>query len=180
VLSASSDGTVRIWPHPLRLPKVAAKLPPPRPGELTLRSNTTGERVRIRVLDPKGEVSRAGLKQLAQILRSGPDDRAMEPDPKLVKLLYKVADHFGRKREIFVISGFRSPEYNHLRTLQSRQVGKESQHLKAAAIDFRIQGVTITSLHRYVKKLRAGGVGFYADSQFIHMDVGPVRTWEGN
>jgi uncharacterized protein YcbK (DUF882 family) len=81
---------------------------------------------------------------------------------------------------VWVISGYRSPEYNELRTRQSRQVGKESRHMKGEAIDIRIDGVTITALHDYVRKLRAGGVGFYPDSQFIHMDIGPVRHWGGD
>ena len=134
----------------------------------------------MQILDSKGNVLDRGLDELARLMRSGPDDRARRPDPSLVKLLYKVADHFGRQREVVLVSGYRSPEYNKLRTQQSRQVGKESLHMQGQAIDFRIQGVTITSLHRYVKKLRAGGVGFYADSQFVHMDTGQVRYWEGN
>jgi uncharacterized protein YcbK (DUF882 family) len=26
-------------------------------------------------------------------------------------------------------------------------------------------------------RLGGGGVGFYPDSQFVHMDTGPVRAW---
>ena len=180
VLSASSDGTVRLWPHPLPRPRASVPLPPPGPGELTLRSYTAGERLRVRVLDEKGRVLEQGRQRLAWILRSSTDDRVALPRPELVKLLYRVAERFGREREITVISGFRSPEYNALRTRQSKQVGKESRHMKGEAIDIRIEGVAITRLHRYVLSLKAGGVGFYADSQFVHMDIGPVRRWSGD
>jgi uncharacterized protein YcbK (DUF882 family) len=180
VVTTSTDGTLRLWPLPLPLPAVMRPLPPPGPGEVTLRNNTTGERVRVRLVDERGRLLAEGRSQLARALRSGPDDLSRLPDPELVKLLYKVANHFGRKKEVIVISGYRSPQYNRLRTRQSRQVGEKSLHMRGQAIDFRIQHVTITALHKYVKELRAGGVGFYADSQFVHMDVGPVRHWEGN
>ena len=180
VLTASSDGSLRLWPVPLPTAPSRTPLPPPGPGEITLRRYTDGQRMRVRVVDDKGEVLERGRQQLAQILRSGPDDRAAPPRPELVQLLYKVADHFGRQHEVWVISGYRSPEYNELRTRQSRQVGKESRHMKGEAIDIRIDGVTITALHRYVRGLKAGGVGFYPDSQFIHMDIGPVRHWKGD
>lgn len=178
--SASTDGTVRLWPLPPPTPRNAAALPPPGPGEITLRSYTTGERLRVRLVDEQGNVLEQGRQRLAWILRSGPDDRASPPVPELVRLLYKVADHFGRKREVVVISGYRSPEYNELRTRQSRQVGKESRHMKGEAMDLRIDGVSIVALHRYLRKLRAGGVGYYPDSHFVHIDIGPPRHWQGD
>ncbi len=92
----------------------------------------------------------------------------------------RVMEHFGRQREVILISGYRSPSFNRLRTKQSRQVGEKSLHMKGQAIDFRVEGVAITRLHEFVKTLKAGGVGFYPDSNFIHMDIGPVRYWSGN
>ena len=176
LVSSSGDATLRFWPRP----RVVTRNEPPRPGELMLRNNTTGEFLRIAVVDERGKATMAGLRQMGTFLRSRPDDREKPPDRALVELLYRVAEHFGRQREIQLISGFRSPQYNALRLKQSTQVAKKSQHMEGKAIDFRIEGVAITSLHRYVRSLRAGGVGFYADSQFIHMDTGPVRYWEGN
>jgi WD40 repeat protein len=180
VLTASTDGTVRLWPLPLPTPPTMALWKEAGPGELILRNNTTGERARIRIIDPKGKLLNSGRREIANILRSSGDERRRLPDIKLLKLLYRVADHFGRSREIIVISGYRSAEYNQQRRGQSRGVAKESQHLSAQAIDFRLQGITITGLCQYLKKLKAGGVGFYPDSQFVHMDTGPVRFWEGD
>jgi uncharacterized protein YcbK (DUF882 family) len=180
VLTASGDGTLRLWPYPLPLTQTERPLPPPGPGELTLRSYTAGERVRVRVVDNDGNVLERGRRQLAWIMRSSTDDRMEPPKPALVALLYRVAEHFGRQREVTVISGYRSPEYNALRTRQSKQVGKESRHMKGEAMDIRIEGVPITRLHRYLLSLKASGVGYYADSQFCHVDVGPFRTWSGD
>jgi uncharacterized protein YcbK (DUF882 family) len=180
ILSAGGDGTLRIWPVPPPVSGSEAPLPPPRPGEVTFRNNTTGERQRIRLVDEAGALLDGGRRGLAQVLRSGPDDATTEIDPRLAGLIYRIADHFGREHEVIVISGFRSPRYNQLRRRQSRQVAEKSRHLRGEAADLRIDGVSITALRDYVIELGAGGVGFYADSQFVHVDVGPVRQWSGD
>jgi uncharacterized protein YcbK (DUF882 family) len=178
-LTASGDGTLRLWPLPPPVAPGARPIQGVGAGELVLRNNTTGERAKIQLLDQGGQLRPRGLEALGRFLRSGPDDEVGPVDPALARLLYRVADRFGRHHEIQIISGFRSPGYNELRTRQSGEVAKESLHIQGKAVDFRVAGVTITALHRYVKSLRAGGVGFYADSQFVHMDTGPVRSWEG-
>lgn len=180
IISLSSDGYLRVWGSKRDVPKIEEILPKPKAGELTFRSNTSGERHRVKVYDEKGKLARGALKQLAYIFRSGPDDRMILPDKKLVKMIYDVSEHFGRDHEILIISGHRSAEYNRVRTKQSRQVAKKSKHIEGKALDFRIDGITITALHRFLKKKSWGGLGFYADSQFVHLDSGPVRFWEGN
>jgi WD40 repeat protein len=180
LLTASTDGTLRLWGKGRATPRIWSRLSRPRAGELTLRSNHTGERMRIKVVDAKGKALAAGREQLAYMLRSGPDDLRKLPDPRLVELLYRTASHFGRQREIVLISGHRSALFNKLRAKQSKQVAKQSRHVRGQAIDFRISGVAITTLHRWLKKKRWGGLGLYPDSNFVHLDTGPVRLWQGN
>jgi uncharacterized protein YcbK (DUF882 family) len=180
LLTAGGDGTLRVWPLPPPISGALAALPPPGPGEVTFRSNTTGERQRIRLVDEAGELRPEGRRGLARVLRSGPDDATTAIDPRLARLIYRIADHFGREHEVVVISGFRSPRYNRLRTRQSSQVAQKSRHLRGEAADLRIDGVSITALRDYVTELGVGGVGFYADSKFVHVDVGPVRQWTGD
>jgi uncharacterized protein YcbK (DUF882 family) len=33
------------------------------------------------------------------------------------------------------------------------------------------------NLHRAALAMQRGGVGYYPESDFVHVDVGPVRTW---
>jgi uncharacterized protein YcbK (DUF882 family) len=56
-------------------------------------------------------------------------------------------------------------------------VAEHSQHMLAKAIDIRVPGVSTRALRNAALALHAGGVGFYPVSQFVHVDVGPVRTW---
>ena len=90
---------------------------------------------------------------------------------KLKKLLRRISTHYGKP--VIVISGYRSPKHN-------RRVGgaRRSQHMRCTAADFRVAGVSKYALAKYAKSLPGrGGVGTYCRSGFIHVDVGPRRTW---
>jgi uncharacterized protein YcbK (DUF882 family) len=56
-------------------------------------------------------------------------------------------------------------------------VAKHSLHMEGKAIDVRLPGQALAKLHKVVMAQRAGGVGYYPDDQFVHMDVGRVRYW---
>src|SRR5258708_33957002 len=49
--------------------------------------------------------------------------------------------------------------------------------MEGHAIDLRVPGVATAKLRDAALSLRAGGVGYYPVSQFVHVDVGPVREW---
>ncbi len=79
--------------------------------------------------------------------------------------------------ELHVICGYRTPESNAgLRRLSSK-VAKASLHMQAEAIDIRVPGVRTARLRDTALSLARGGVGYYAKSDFVHVDVGPVRRW---
>ena len=46
------------------------------------------------------------------------------------------------------------------------------------AIDIRVPGVSTLMLRNAALALGVGGVGYYPISQFVHVDVGPVREWQ--
>jgi uncharacterized protein YcbK (DUF882 family) len=49
--------------------------------------------------------------------------------------------------------------------------------MEARAIDIRIPGVPTAQVRDVALAMRRGGVGYYAASDFVHVDVGPVRRW---
>jgi uncharacterized protein YcbK (DUF882 family) len=49
--------------------------------------------------------------------------------------------------------------------------------MEAEAIDIRVPGVSTRDLQSAALALHRGGVGYYGRSQFVHVDVGPVRRW---
>jgi len=49
--------------------------------------------------------------------------------------------------------------------------------MKGEAIDIRVPGCQTRSLRNICIKMKAGGVGYYRKSDFVHVDIGRVRYW---
>jgi uncharacterized protein YcbK (DUF882 family) len=49
--------------------------------------------------------------------------------------------------------------------------------MQAKAIDIRIPGVPTAKVRDAALALHRGGVGYYEQSNFVHVDVGRVRRW---
>ena len=56
-------------------------------------------------------------------------------------------------------------------------VARKSLHVSGKAIDIRVTGIRLAALRDASKSLKGGGVGYYARSRFVHVDVGRVRYW---
>jgi uncharacterized protein YcbK (DUF882 family) len=100
-------------------------------------------------------------------------------DPRLLDLLDAVSTRTETKSPFQVISGYRSPETNAMLCERSGEVAKKSLHIQGMAIDIRLADVELDRLHAAALSLGRGGVGYYPESNFVHIDVGPVRSWRG-
>jgi uncharacterized protein YcbK (DUF882 family) len=49
--------------------------------------------------------------------------------------------------------------------------------MEGKAIDIRLPGVALTQVRDRALGLARGGVGYYAGSNFVHVDTGRVRAW---
>ena len=122
----------------------------------------------------------AALDQLNHFLRDHRTNDASYYDPKEFDLLHTLMTRLGRADGVIdVVCGYRTPwSNNYLRTRSAvTGVAKNSQHMQAKAIDIRVPGVQTRALRDMALSLHGGGVGYYPVSQFVHVDVGPVRTW---
>ncbi len=98
-------------------------------------------------------------------------------DPFLLDTLACIQTQSNTNGVFEVISGYRSPETNqYLRTI-SHGVDKKSLHMQGKAIDVRISGFSTRKLRDLAISLRHGGVGYYANSDFVHLDTGQFRVW---
>lgn len=98
-------------------------------------------------------------------------------DFRLMDILYAIQRETGSKGVYEVISGYRSPRTNALLRSKSGGVAKNSLHLKGQAIDVRLSDLSTKNLRDVAVSLKAGGVGYYAQSDFVHIDTGKVRVW---
>lgn len=119
------------------------------------------------------------LRRINHILR---DHRTGETAPmkvRLLDLLYTLHKRLGTSTPISVVSGYRSPQTNALLRRQKRGVAKNSFHIAGMAVDIKIPGYSTEQIAGLAKNLKGGGVGYYPRSGFVHVDVGPVRSWRG-
>ena len=117
------------------------------------------------------------LNGINYVLRDHRSDKVLPIDTDLLSLLEKVSVQVGQNHALHVISGYRSPESNQLLADRSGGVARHSLHLEGKAIDIRVPGRDLSSVRQIALGLRGGGVGFYPDSQFVHIDTGRVRSW---
>jgi uncharacterized protein YcbK (DUF882 family) len=97
-------------------------------------------------------------------------------DGRLFGVLIKAATKF-RVARVDIVSGFRAPKYNLILRKKGRRVARQSEHTLGHAVDFRLPGVTTERLRNWARTLRLGGVGYYRNDKFVHVDIGPVRYW---
>ena len=120
------------------------------------------------------------IAKLNYFLRDHRTNDVSHYDVREFDLLHSVMSKLGEPNGVIdIVCGYRSPwSNNYLRTrAEVTGVAKNSQHTQARAIDIRVPGVTTRALRDVALSLHVGGVGYYPVSQFVHVDVGPVRTW---
>ena len=125
-----------------------------------------------------GEYVDSALDEINRFLKDFRTGEITEMNPQLLDLLHDVRNELGSEEAYEVISAYRSPETNEMLRATTAGVAKKSQHLKGNAIDVRLRGVRTTKLRAAALRMERGGVGFYPRSDFVHMDMGPVRQWE--
>lgn len=102
--------------------------------------------------------------------------------PELYVKLSRIAKRMGVK--LLIISAYRSPYYNLVyqrRVLGNTGAARNSYHMSGMALDIALKenGATYSLDHAEFIKAASlegiGGIGVY--NNFIHIDVGPRRTW---
>jgi uncharacterized protein YcbK (DUF882 family) len=119
----------------------------------------------------------ASLRRVDWLMRDFHQDKVRPIDPKLLDLLHRISLRLGTKRPIHILSGYRTPATDRLLRREGFEPAVHSEHLVAKAADICIDGISLSHLRRAALSLRAGGVGTYWHYRFVHVDVGPVRSW---
>ena len=164
----------------LLLPNVAAAelLAPASPSlQLSMQSIHTGEKGTFDIV-VNGEWVEEELQEAYKILRDWRSGDVAEMDRNTLMQMVNIAKLLGKEGEAFkIISGYRSPKTNAKLAAKSGGVAKKSFHMKGQAIDIAMDGVSIDDLNKAALSLKAGGVGKYTNSGFVHIDSGRVRRW---
>jgi uncharacterized protein YcbK (DUF882 family) len=159
---------------PLR--SVAAAMPASPERRLTFQCLHTGERLETVYRSAVG-LHQDSLKEIAKALRDHRTNDVHEIDPELLDLLSGLRSALRTDQPFQVISGYRSPATNLKLASASTGVAKQSLHTRGMAIDIRVPEVPLAQVRDTAKSLGLGGVGYYPKDDFVHVDVGRVRSW---
>jgi uncharacterized protein YcbK (DUF882 family) len=157
-------------------PTVLAK--PVAQGERVLRFHNlhTGENINATYW-AEGQYIAEELAAIDHLLRDHRVNEMIKMDRHLYDLLYTLQQQVSSHKSYHVISGYRSPVTNAKLRRNSSGVAKRSLHMQGKAIDIRLPGVELKHLRQAALSLKAGGVGYYPKSNFIHVDTGRPRFW---
>jgi len=124
-----------------------------------------------------GSYDRAAWAKIDHILRDHYSGETHPINPRLMDLLFDLQGRLNNESRIEVISCYRSPKTNLVLASLSDGVAKRSYHTKGMAIDIRLPGSSLAKIHETALAMKRGGVGYYPASDFVHVDVGPLRKW---
>ncbi len=156
----------------------AGSEPGPVPKELLFYNMYTDEHMKI-VYWRDGMYLPDALADINHIFRDIRTGKERDIDINLVDLLFDIKTRIRSKEPYCIISGYRTPKSNALLSKRKKGVARKSLHMFGKAVDIRIPGYSLKGIRRVAMKHRAGGVGYYPRSKFVHLDVGEVRYWRG-
>ena len=141
-----------------------------------IRNLWTGE-MRDLVYWRDGDYDRRALDAYSHLLRDRRDGEVVTIFYGLLDQLFFVWKALRRPRHIDLVSGYRSAGTNAYLRATTEGVARNSLHTLGMAADIRVPGIAPESVWLAAVGLNRGGAGLYRSSDFVHLDVGPVRSW---
>jgi uncharacterized protein YcbK (DUF882 family) len=124
-----------------------------------------------------GEYLPDALAEIDHLFRDRHTNDVRQIDVRLLDLLHAFKRRAGYRGSFEILCGYRSVVTNRKLYKKNRHAAKESRHIVGQAVDLRFYGLTIDEARDTALAMKAGGVGYYPSENFIHLDVGPVRSW---
>jgi uncharacterized protein YcbK (DUF882 family) len=154
-----------------------ASLAAKKERRLSFYNKHTGEMVKVVYWAPDAGYIEQSLAEVSYVLRDYHTDEVKAIDPGLLDQMYTLQLQLKPKQPLHVISAYRSPATNAMLRKHNRRVAKDSLHMRGQAVDIRMPDRRVSDLYQAALSLKAGGVGYYPRSKFIHIDTGALRTW---
>ena len=158
------------------LPLGAAWARTPARRSLSFVHTHTGEQLST-VYFEDGQYRNGELARINQLLRDFRTGDVHNIDTGVLDILADLRVLADRDEPYEVISGYRSPQTNAALRRHSHGVAEHCLHLEGRAIDVRLPGFPTHRLRELALGMSRGGVGFYPQLDFVHLDNGRVRYW---
>ncbi|QWF69844.1 DUF882 domain-containing protein [Methylomonas paludis] len=155
----------------------AARSRLPMHKTLAFEHTHTGDKLKLTYFE-KGRYIKSALREIDYILRDFRSGDIYPIDIDLIDQLHDIKAMLGvGNRPFHIISGYRSPETNSWLHNETSGVATNSLHMQGRAIDIRVEGIDSRRIRHAALAMNRGGVGYYPDSDFVHLDTGKPRTW---
>lgn len=125
----------------------------------------------------QGQYLPDALAALNNVLRDHRTGEVSRIDPALFDILVTLHKGVQSNAAFEIISGYRSPASNAMLHARSNGVATRSLHMDGKAVDMRLSDRPLATLRRTALAMKKGGVGYYPESNFVHVDTGRVRQW---
>jgi uncharacterized protein YcbK (DUF882 family) len=145
---------------------------------IRMYSGRTGERIDM-IYWVDGKYIKDAVKEVNHFMRDWRTDQVKDMDLRTIDIMAASHNLLDVNEPYMLLSGYRSPQTNAMLRSRSRRVAKNSLHMKGQAADLRLSSRSVSQMARAAMSCRAGGVGKYSRSNFVHMDCGEVRSWGG-
>jgi uncharacterized protein YcbK (DUF882 family) len=141
-----------------------------------MHSGRTGERIDT-IYWIEGQYIGDALSEITHFMRDWRNNEVKAVDTRAIDIMAAAHNLLQVNEPYMLLSGYRSPATNAMLRSQSENVARNSLHLRGQAADLRLESRSVSQIAKAAAACRAGGVGRYSGSNFVHMDCGSVRTW---
>ncbi len=143
---------------------------------IRMYSGRTGERLDT-IYWVEGKYIKDAVKEVNAFMRDWRSNDVISIDTRTIDIMAAAHNLMDVSEPYMLLSGYRSPATNAMLRSRSRGVAKNSLHMTGKAADLRLASRSVNQMAKAASACRAGGVGRYSGSNFVHMDCGPVRNW---
>lgn len=143
---------------------------------IRMHSDKTGESVDT-IYWIEGEYIRDVAKELNYFMRDWRTGAVRAMDMRAIDIMAAANNIMGTREPYILLSGYRTAKTNAMLRSRSQEVARNSLHMKGMAVDVRMKSRSVRQMARAAAACKAGGVGRYSKSNFVHMDCGRVRVW---
>lgn len=141
-------------------------------------SGRSGERIDM-IYWIEGEYIADAVREISLFMRDWRSGESINIDTRTIDIIAATHNLLDVSEAYTLLSGYRTAATNAMLREGSSRVARNSLHIRGQAADLRLSGRSVSQIYNAAASCRAGGVGKYSGSNFVHMDCGELRTWGG-
>lgn len=162
----------------LAAPTVLSAAPGPATRRFWMTSIHTREQIDT-IYFRNGNYDPKAIRAIRYFMRDWRTNDVFDMEISAIDLWSDLHRELGTNHPFQLISGYRSPKTNAGLRAKSSGVAKKSYHMRGMAADLRLSDRNLNQIAEAASRIGAGGIGLYPKSDFIHIDSGRARRWQG-